>query len=266
MNTKSSGLIIVLAVIAAVLGWRYFTRPTYIGPQPTIPSVEPTATPTPAPQHTKEELGKLLMLPLTVTASKTGIATSAATLQYLKTYSPGFVLFFGDAISTQSASAARQTLLAHTNHIPALAVDHEGGSVQRLSGLGFTKLPSFRDVCKLPTEERRALFSQSAQELQAAGVTVALGPVIDVAVDNSVLTDRICSKDKGVVTAVAQEFITEFQKRGITPVLKHYPGIGGTTKDLHKSIDAITESPAEISIYQSLLRIYPSIGVMVAHV
>ena len=62
--------------------------------------------------------------------------------------------------------------------MPLLALDHEGGLVQRFSGEGFSILPSMRlftegvsfseddaDSTSLNARERNKLLNQSAQEL-----------------------------------------------------------------------------------------------------
>ena len=54
--------------------------------------------------------------------------------------------------------------------------------------------------------------------------------------------------------------------RRILPVIKHYPGIGQTTKDLHLFADKITLTGADTQPFSQLLQQYPNIGVMVSHV
>ncbi len=70
-------------------------------------------------------------------------------------------------------------------------VDHEGGSVQRLNGEGFTILPSWKRMCNQTAELRQSSLASSAAELAAVGIDVVLAPVVDVSHSNIVLRDRV---------------------------------------------------------------------------
>jgi beta-glucosidase-like glycosyl hydrolase len=98
------------------------------------------------------------------------------------------------------------------------------------------------------------------------GVDIVLAPVIDVAAGHLTLGSRVCSDDETVVEAKATQFISLMGAEKITPVLKHFPGIGQTTRDLHRQFDRLTVSPEETSLYPRLLDAFPQVGVMISHV
>ncbi len=193
-------------------------------------------------------------------------ATQSASLRWMLENHPGIVTFFGDSISSSSAKQVSDYITRKTNGIkPLFAVDHEGGTVQRFSGLGFTEVPSFHQLCEAEVEERNEVLQKSAQELASVGIDVVLAPVVDFG-DSPTLKSRICSNSPEVVIQGAKYFIEAFRKEGILPVLKHFPGIGKTKKDLHSSFDTVTIEADEASVYARLLNDYPDLGVMVTHV
>lgn len=186
---------------------------------------------------------------------------------------PGFMTIFGEnlpADRTQSMIRTLREVASLTlpqNEQPmtikiAVAVDHEGGSVQRLSGTGFTIMPSWQEMCGQEQASRAAIVRQSSLELKSAGIDIVFAPVLDSAVNNVVLGDRICGADPATVSAIASEFATLFDFVEITPVVKHFPGIGQTTRDLHFGYQSINPDQAELNIFRHVMDSFPEIGIM----
>ncbi len=139
--------------------------------------------------------------------------------------------------------------------LPLIAIDHEGGSVQRLTARhGFTRLPSQQEVARgFPTDRARALYAQAGGQLAAAGFTVNLAPSVDLAnPDNPEIggRGRAFSADPAVIAAYADAFIDGFTSAGIRCVLKHFPGAGSARKDSHAG-------PANISAGWSPIDLVP---------
>lgn len=181
----------------------------------------------------------------------------------------GFATLFGKALPIdQVTSIIKEIKQANTlfDFKPLIAVDHEGGSVQRLSGEGFTKLDSWKTICSLSPEDRGAVLKQSAHELKDAGIDIVLAPVLDVG-NNQILKDRICSIDSyAIIADRGMDYVSIFSELGILPVLKHFPGIGSTTKDLHTSYEYIDVLENDVKLYKYIIDQNPRIGVMTAHV
>lgn len=128
---------------------------------------------------------------------------------------------------------------------PLIAIDHEGGSVQRLTTRqGFTVLPSAEAVVRgLPMDRARALYAQAGAQLAAAGFTVNLAPVVDLNdPDNPEIggRGRAFSADPAIVASYAEAFIDGFTSAGIRCVLKHFPGAGSARKDSHAGAASIS--------------------------
>lgn len=281
-------LIGFLLILTLVLGYNYFFQPFAHLTQPVVseeiiqPAV-PSATPagevsvasiisglTPE-QRAAQLLAVPVVAPVSFASESASFSSPAAVVAALQ---PGFVTIFGENITSQTTSdliAALETTAATTVYgpeqqpltiQPAMVVDHEGGTVQRLSGAGFTQLPSWQALCQLEQASRSALLRRSSLELQAVGIDIVLAPVLDTAAQNQVLRTRICDGDPAVVAARAQEFVALFQLAEITPVVKHFPGLGQTTRDLHFGYQSIEPNQAELNVFRNLMDAYPTIGVM----
>lgn len=180
----------------------------------------------------------------------------------------GFVTLFGSNIShTQATQIIAYIDEKISTSLPVwIMVDHEGGTVQRLSGTGFTDLPSWQTQCAGELASMSEPWQASAAELSQAGVDVILAPVLDIADNHPVLKSRVCSGDPAKVYEFSTALITTFNDANILPVLKHFPGIGPSRKDLHVAFDSITVQEESVSLYRSLLEVYPYSAVMIGHV
>jgi len=274
-------LILGLLILALGLGYNYFYRPfdqyqaqqtenleLVLSGQPN----EATASATLSFKLTdRQKIAQLLAVPLTLERDELSATDSA----WLRANQPGMVTLFGTQISTVSAQtvigeikqiSVSETALTNPKLFPLIVVDHEGGSVQRLTGSGFTRLPSWQTMCAQPATTSAQLLSRSASELAAVGIDVVFAPMIDLARINPVLGSRICSDQPSVIITKANQYMTAMEQVKIQAVFKHFPGIGQTTKDLHTSFDQVEISPTEAMLYQELLKTYPQSGVMVSHV
>jgi len=278
-------LIIILLVLTVASGYNYFKKPFIdlreksaslltISPTPSLlPAATSTQTQNQLDQLTdQEKVWQLLAVPLTLNENSLlsgDQATPSAQLELISQAKPGFVLLYGDQVDALSVKKVieqiRQSYPVDYPQ-PVIMVDHEGGSVQRLSGDGFTDLPSWRELCQLPQTERNSYLDQSAQELASVGVNLVLSPMVDVASKSAVLKDRACSGDPQVVIAAANDYIQVFAGRGLTTVLKHYPGIGSITKDIHLQFDHLAILESDILPFDTILEKYPTLGVMTSHV
>ncbi|MCX7945494.1 MAG: beta-N-acetylhexosaminidase [Hydrogenophilus sp.] len=125
----------------------------------------------------------------------------------------------------------------------AVAVDQEGGRVQRLRGEGFSALPPLREIGAVwernadeAVRWARRVGEQIGAELAAHGVTVALGPVVDVDKGvSSVIGDRSFGGDPVAVATLGWVMAEAIAAKGVMPVLKHFPGHGGSSEDTHQS-------------------------------
>lgn len=267
-------LIFVLFLLAALSAYNYFKRPFWSNPQEA--QVAPTTTiPTPTPTIVKKELidrekvAQLVAVAVDVAALETDATTSARMLRFIKDYKPGMVVYFGERIATDSAELATKTIydqFSDQEYAPLIAVDHEGGSVQRLSGDGYTKLDTWQKVVSsYSSAQQKAVLNQSAKELYQSGINLVFGPVVDLASGSAVLKTRAAA-DLEQTVAAASNYIYAFSQYGIMPVLKHFPGIGSLKQDPHFVVSSMTPSKDDTLVFSRLLDTFSNIGVMTTHV
>jgi len=142
---------------------------------------------------------------------------------------------------------SRAQLLALTDAIRAIradlliAVDHEGGRVQRFRTDGFTVLPSMgklgalwdRDVLQA-TSVATAVGYVLAAELRACGIDMSFTPVLDLDYGHSqVIGDRAFHRDPRVVAMLAKSLNHGLALAGMSNCGKHFPGHGFAQADSH---------------------------------
>jgi beta-N-acetylhexosaminidase len=152
----------------------------------------------------------------------------------------------------------RAQLVALTDAIRAvrndllIAVDHEGGRVQRFRTDGFTVLPAMRRLGELWDED--VLFATNvatatgfilAAELRACGIDMSFTPVLDLDYGGSqVIGDRAFHRDPRVVALLAKSVSHGLALAGMSNCGKHFPGHGFATADSHVAL-ATDERPLE---------------------
>lgn len=185
---------------------------------------------------------------------------------------PGGYLLVDNGLSSAEVAALLEQPdvrgpISQAGHFkPLIMVDHEGGTVQRLTGEGFSQLPSWQELCAMPKAQRTSLLTQSALELADAHIDMVLAPVLDRSEDNKVLNSRICAADTTLIALAAGDYVRTFEQAGVQPVFKHFPGIGQTTYDLHTRFDRISVNSEDAGLFRSLMDTFSQVPVMVSHV
>ncbi len=127
---------------------------------------------------------------------------------------------------------------------PLIAVDFEGGRVQRLKGfLGNIDEPAaYRDDFAGLDKDIAAVGARMRQ----LGINLNLAPVADLTYDppNPALSGRTFSGDAGAVAEYCRRFYQAFAECGIACCLKHFPGLGSAANDPHLRV-AISCVPRE---------------------
>lgn len=117
---------------------------------------------------------------------------------------------------------------------PLFMTDEEGGTVQRLSAV-VGNVPSARQMGEtMDPAAIKGLARSLGRKMYALGITVDLAPVLDA--DGGVgpsATDpdgtRSFSPNIGVAARDGLAFAEGLQQAGVTPVVKHFPGLGQST-------------------------------------
>ncbi|MEP6884932.1 MAG: beta-N-acetylhexosaminidase [Gammaproteobacteria bacterium] len=157
-----------------------------------------------------------------------------------------------------------------------IAVDHEGGRVQRFRE-GFTRLPAARLLGRHFDADRRdgLKLAQSvgwllASELRAVGVDFSFAPCIDLDYGVSeIIGDRAFHSDPDTVAALGVATMLGMREAGMAAVAKHFPGHGAVVADSHVALPVdrreFVDLEADIRPYRAMIDNNVA-GIMGAHV
>ena len=189
----------------------------------------------------------------------------------------GVILFARNFESPRQLSALTAEIRGLRRPELLIAVDHEGGRVQRFQE-GFTRISPMRSLgerWEIDAAEARALAEATgyviAVELRSHGVDFSFAPVLDVDFgSSSVIGDRAFSDEPAVIAALAGAFVAGAGAGGAASVGKHFPGHGHVKADSHVDVPVDERGLGEIEgadlrPYRELIRRGLG-GIMPAHV
>jgi beta-N-acetylhexosaminidase len=148
-------------------------------------------------------------------------------------------------VTTSLVAQGRQAGVA-----PFISTDQEGGQVQRLTGKGFSTMPTALQQGRMRMSALRAASTTWGAQLASAGVTLNLAPVADTvpakhAKKNLPIGsfDREFGHTPGVVARHVVAFIRGMHASGVDTTVKHFPGLGrasGNTDTSRRVTDPVT--------------------------
>ncbi len=128
---------------------------------------------------------------------------------------------------------------------PFLAIDQEGGFVNRLRGISGP-LPSCQRVSEcLNLEQAAELYELQAKQMELLGFNMNLAPVAEVCTsENSIFLNGRSFGDVNQVKEYGKICLNAYQNNHISTVLKHFPG--NTNTDPHTGLPEIQLSKDEL--------------------
>jgi beta-N-acetylhexosaminidase len=165
----------------------------------------------------------------------------------------GVILFSRNFQSPEQLKALTTAIHAVRQPPLLIAVDHEGGRVQRFRD-GFTRIPAMREFGTIwDSNPRRArqLAEEAgwvlAAELRAHGVDFSFTPVLDIDFGNSrVIGDRAFHRNTQAISELAHALMAGLKRGGMAAVGKHFPGHGFVAADSHVDIPVDERTAAQI--------------------
>lgn len=167
----------------------------------------------------------------------------------------GVILFARNLEGTEQVADLTAQIHALRDPHLLVAVDQEGGRVQRLRE-GFTRLPApgrlgtlHRDHPARARKAAEALGWLMAAELLAVGVDFSFAPVLDLDRGLSrVIGDRAFAVEPESVSELAGAWAAGARTAGMASVGKHFPGHGGVVEDSHLELPADPRPFADIEM------------------
>ena len=162
----------------------------------------------------------------------------------------GVILFARNYTGSAQLAALTAELRALREPALLVAVDHEGGRVQRFRRDGFTRLPAMRALGRMWEQDQLAALEAAratgyvlATELRAHGVDLSFTPVLDLDYGLSrAIGNRAFHRAPDVVATLAQALAAGMAEAGMGCVGKHFPGHGFVEADSHHEIPVDTRS------------------------
>ncbi len=189
----------------------------------------------------------------------------------------GVILFTRNFESPDQIADLVSEIRALRSPALVIAVDHEGGRVQRFRE-GFSPIPAMRHFgieYDVDPESATVLARQAgwliASELRAAGIDLCFAPCVDLDWGVSeVIGDRAFHRDPDAVGELAAAFARGLRSAGMAAVAKHFPGHGAVVADSHLDLPIDRRDYGDVlddmRPYEKLIRNGQIAGVMLAHV
>lgn len=126
-----------------------------------------------------------------------------------------------------------------------IALDEEGGRVNRLLEAGFGKYASQTLLSKINLPEViKAHATLISDDMLTVGANFNFAPVLDLDYEKTTnaLKSRTFSSDPEIVSKYGRILWKTYQKNGVCPCIKHLPGHGRAESDPHLGLPVINLS------------------------
>jgi beta-N-acetylhexosaminidase len=196
-----------------------------------------------------ERVGQLLMVGI----SSGGLTSTDADI--LASTRAGSVLLLGNSTASLTTIAdvtarARRATRPPKGAQTLVAVDQEGGLVQRLQGQGFDPIPAAVDQARYDNRTLAAKANRWGRQLRRAGIDANLAPVADVVPEaarrrNQPIAQlrRGYGSDPQRVGTKVRAFVAGMNEANVATAVKHFPGLGlveGNTDYESDVVDSVT--------------------------
>jgi beta-N-acetylhexosaminidase len=171
-----------------------------------------------------------------------------STQTFLREYRPGGVIYFAHNYESPALTYELSESVQATREKSSLplfiAVDHEGGKVQRFMR-PFTHFPESNIIGAIDSPKLAFQVAEvMARELSAVGVNIDFHPLCDIHTrpSNPIIGKRAFGSDPELVERIASAMVRGFIAEGMVSTIKHFPGHGDTTVDSHKALPKVDQT------------------------
>lgn len=169
-----------------------------------------------------------------------GLTLTKEEKTFFQTSNPfGFILFARNIATPEQVRALCAEMRDAVGRDVPIAIDQEGGRVQRMRGPIWTEWsPPLDFVTQAGADAERAMYLRYrliAAELHDLGIDSNCAPLVDLASDTThdFLRNRCYGTDPARVAALGRAVANGLLDGGVLPVVKHMPGHGRATIDSH---------------------------------
>ena len=207
-----------------------------------------------------------------------GLSLSPADRDLLREPAVGGVILFTRNFESPGQIADLVADIRALRRPPLLvAVDHEGGRVQRFRE-GFTVVPPMRRIGHEYERDADAGLAAArdagwliGSELRAVGIDLCFAPCVDLDWGVSeIIGDRAFHRKPDIVADLANAFARGLRSAGMAAVAKHFPGHGAVLADSHLKLPVDRREYGllldDMRPYERLVSTGSIAGVMLAHI
>ena len=161
----------------------------------------------------------------------------------------GIILFARNLVDAAQVAAFCRELDALLPVRPFLAIDQEGGRVNRLKGI-FPEIPPNLNLAGREDAEDhvRTHGRETGRGLRLLGFNLNFAPVLDLSSAESPngIGDRAYGSEPRRVAELARIFLEAQRAEAVLGCGKHFPGLGEGRVDSHLELPVIAKSSAEL--------------------
>jgi beta-N-acetylhexosaminidase len=207
-----------------------------------------------------------------------GLTLTPADRSLLREPAVGGVILFSRNYASPSQLAELVAAIRAVRSPPLLvAVDHEGGRVQRFRE-GFSEIPPMGRIGRQYDSDRESAVALArkagwlvATELRAMDIDLAFAPCVDIDWGVSdIIGNRAFHRKPAVVAELSSEFCHGLRSGGMAAVAKHFPGHGAVVADSHEQLPVDRRDYGDLlddmRPYEKLIANRQLAGVMMAHI
>jgi beta-N-acetylhexosaminidase len=243
------------------------TRRTALGGLLAAPAVRAKAEDAPT---LRQDLAAMLMLGWSGHTAQS--STARALAGHISAGRVGAVVFVKENVGSRQEVQSLVGQFTETA-APLIAIDHEGGSVQRLTERHeVARLPAARSVAEsLTPRQAQALYAEAGSQIACLGFNLNLAPVVDLhdpANPQIGHYGRAFDTHPDRVRTYAQACVDGFALAGVLCALKHFPGDGHAHADSHLGLPdgSAIWTERDVEPFTQLIRAGRARLVMAGHV
>jgi beta-N-acetylhexosaminidase len=176
-----------------------------------------------------------------------GPTVDAESAAILRSHPPGAVVLFARNVESAEQLRALTTEVRQLAPGVLLAVDAEGGRVDRLAKV-VGAAPAASRLAQLPPSASEAAGEWVGRALRLFDFDLDFAPVVDLdrGLQRNALDGRYLGSGPESVAMRARGFLAGLHRWGIGGCLKHFPGLGGALADTHFGIARIALSAVKL--------------------
>jgi beta-N-acetylhexosaminidase len=170
----------------------------------------------------------------------------------------GIILFTRNYHSPKQLAALTKEIKSASKSDILIAVDHEGGRVQRFRE-SFSAIPAMASLWQQAEQNidktrklARHYGQLMAKEVLNVGIDISFAPVLDVNGISEVIGDRAFHEQPELVAQIADAFIEGMHQAGMKCTGKHFPGHGSVQEDSHIALPIDKRAQADIFNFDML--------------